>query len=335
MWDNKKGMGIVNSRSLLTFIMNFFEQTLTLSYSRRDAGMKVIIFGGSGFIGKHLTSYFVKNDNEVVLVSRSKRQSQDPLVSYLTWSELQENIEPLEEADAFVNLSGETINQYWTPKAKTRILESRINSTKKVAHFVQKLKSKPHVVINSSAVGIYGMSESDEYDEDSPLSNSDFLARIVYEWERAADTIEQYTRLVKLRLGIVLGVDGGALPKMVLPYKLFVGGRMGSGKQWLSWIHIEDLIRLIEFCIINEKLKGPMNATAPLPVTNDEFGRAIASVMERPHFFPVPSLILRVMLGEMSQMVLNGQKVLPNKAVESGYTFTFPNIDLALRDLLG
>lgn len=297
--------------------------------------MKIIIFGGSGFIGKHLTSHFVKKGNQVVLVSRSHRLSQDSQVRYATWSELQENIEPLEEADAFVNLTGETINQYWTPKAKTRILESRINSTKSVAHFVQKLKSKPKVVINSSAVGIYGMSESENYDETSSISNNDFLARIVYEWERAADTMEPYTRLVKLRLGVVLGTDGGALPKMLLPYKLFVGGKIGSGKQWLSWIHIEDLVRLIEFCITTEKIKGPINASAPTPVTNDEFGRAIASVMERPHFFPVPSSILRVLLGEMSQMVLKGQKVLPKKAVESGFTFTYPTIDLALRDLLG
>lgn len=296
--------------------------------------MKLIIFGGSGFIGKHLTSYFVKTGNEVVLVSRSKRLSQDSLVCYVTWSELHDNIGPLEAADAFVNLTGETINQYWTPKAKTRILESRINSTKNVAYFVQRLINKPRVVINGSAVGIYGMSESEEYDETSQISNNDFLARIVFEWERAADMIEPYTRLVKLRLGVVLGSDGGALSKMQLPYKLFVGGRIGSGKQWLPWIHIEDLVRLIEFCIKNEKIKGPMNATAPSPVTNDEFGRTIASVMGRPHFFPVPPSILRVMLGEMSQMVLNGQKVLPKKAVESGFTFTYPKIDLALRDLL-
>ncbi len=296
--------------------------------------MKVIIFGGSGFVGKHLTSYLVKTGNEVVLVSRSKRLSQESLVRYITWSDLQEHVEPLEGADAIVNLTGETINQYWTPKAKTRILESRINSTKNVAYYVQKLKSKPKVVINSSAVGIYGMSESEEFDETSPISNNDFLARIVYEWERAADTIEPYTRLVKLRLGVVFGSDGGALPKMLLPYKLFVGGRMGSGRQWLSWVHIDDLVRLIEFCIINEKVKGPINATAPTPVTNDEFGRAIGSVMGRPHFFPVPSSILRLLLGEMSQMVLNGQKVLPKKAMESGFTFTYPTIDLALKDLL-
>lgn len=297
--------------------------------------MKVIIFGGSGFVGKHLTSYLIKSGNEVVLVSRSKRLSQDSLVRHATWSELQDNIEPLEGADAIVNLTGETINQYWTPKAKTRILESRINSTKNVAHFVQKLKSKPKVVINSSAVGIYGMSESEEYDETSPISNNDFLARIVYEWERSADMIEPYTRLVKLRLGVVFGADGGALPKMLLPYKLFIGGRIGNGRQWLSWIHVDDLVRLIEFCIINQKVKGPINATAPTPVTNDEFGRAIGSVIGRPHFFPVPSSILRVILGEMSQMVLNGQKVLPKKAMESGFIFTYPTIDLALRDLLG
>src|SRR5690606_13797178 len=114
------------------------------------------------------------------------------------------------------------------------------------------------------------------------------------EWERAADTMDPYTRLIKLRLGVVLGIDGGALPKMLLPYKLFIGGRIGNGKQWLSWIHIEDLVRLIEFCMIDERIKGSINGTAPSPVTNDEFGRAIANIMRKPHFFPVPSSILRI-----------------------------------------
>lgn len=296
--------------------------------------MKVIIFGGTGFIGQHLTSYFKNNGDEIVLVTRSNRPNPDSLVRYVTWNELQENLSSLEEADAFVNLVGETINQYWTPKAKEKILDSRIGTTKKVAEFVQKLKIKPKVVINGSAVGIYGISETIAFDETSPVSNNDFLARVVNEWEQEADTIESYTRLVKLRLGVVLGRNGGALPKMLLPYKLFAGGRIGSGRQWLSWIHIDDVVRLIDFCINCEKVKGPINATAPAPVTNDEFDHTIAKALKRPHFFPVPAVILTILFGEMSQMLLNGQKVLPKKAMNQGFTFSFPTIEDAASDLL-
>lgn len=296
--------------------------------------MKIVIFGGSGFIGSHLVPYLTAKGCEVILVSRSERQTNDPLIHCVTLKELDENADKLEQTDAFVNLAGETINQYWSHKAKEKILESRIVITKKVAEIVQKLKHKPKVVVNGSAVGIYGMSKTQIFDETSPQQTNDFLAHVVSEWEKAADVIQPHTRLVKLRTGVVLEKDGGALPRMLLPYKLYAGGRIGSGSQWLSWIHMEDLVRLIDFCINNENIHGPINATAPNPVTNDTFGRTLAKELRRPHYFPVPAFMLKIMFGEMSQMLLNGQQVLPQIARNHGFNFKYPTIEKAVKAVL-
>ncbi|WP_017753947.1 TIGR01777 family oxidoreductase [Calidifontibacillus oryziterrae] len=323
--------------------------------------MKIVLFGGSGFIGKHLISYFTKKGAHVVLVSRTKRNIHlekrlgakngierhsgvndgaqllaqvNSLVQYVTWKELQQDVGLLEQADAFINLAGETINQRWTANAKEKILESRVCSTKTVTGIVQRLHSRPKVVINGSAIGIYGMSDTVVFDETSTQSGNDFLAKVVKEWESTADLMKPYTRIIKLRLGVVLGKDGGALPKMILPYKLFVGGKVGTGKQWLSWIHIGDLVQLIEHCIINETINGAINATAPTPVTNDEFGRTVGQVLRRPHLFPVPAFVLKLMFGEMSRLLLDGQKVLPKNALESGFHFNYPTVEKACKDLL-
>lgn len=300
--------------------------------SERKIAVKIVIFGGTGFIGRHLASYLNKNGYEVIIVSRTNQDRN----GVVTWDELSENPKRLEASHAFINLAGETINQYWTQKAKDRIVRSRLETTKKIADMTRRLKEKPNVVINSSAIGIYGTSQTKTFTEtNAGVANvtDDFLASVATEWERAADELAQYTRLIKLRLGVVFGKDGGAFPKMALPYKCFVGGRIGSGRQWLSWIHIDDLVRLIDFCIRNEQINGPVNATAPNPVTYDAFGRALANVMKRPHFFPVPSFLLKIVLGEMSQMLLRGQKVLPCVALTNGYSFQYDTIEKALQQL--
>lgn len=296
--------------------------------------MKVVIFGGSGFIGSHLISYLTTEGHNVVLVSRSTRQMDNPLVHCVTWNELNDGAEQLEKTVAFVNLAGETINQRWTAKAKQKILQSRLTTTVNVAEKVRTLKHKPAVVINGSAVGIYGMSETATFDETSSQRGDDFLARVVRKWEKAADEIASHTRLVKLRTGVVLGKKGGAFPLMALPYKLYVGGRVGSGKQWLSWIHMTDMVRLIEFCIHNKNMHGPINATAPHPVTNDAFGRALARQINRPHYFPVPAFAFKLLLGEMSQLLLCGQRVYPSIAQEHGFQFTYPTLDKAMADIV-
>jgi uncharacterized protein (TIGR01777 family) len=294
--------------------------------------MKIAITGGTGFIGSHLIPFFLKNGHEVILISRSSSSSKHHGVTHVTWKQLLDNPSSFKGTDAIVNLAGESINQRWTDEAKKRILDSRLNAAHQIAEFVKDLSVKPKVVINASGMSIYGTSEKDTYDERSPHRIVDFLSGIVEKWEHAADQIKD-TRIVKIRVGLVLGNDAGAFPKMTLPYKLGVGGKIGSGKQWISWIHIEDMVRLIDYCIQHEEMSGPVNATAPNPVTNDQFGRAIAKAWHRPHWFPLPAGMMKLVFGELSTLLLDGQKVLPYVLLTHGFTFNYPAIDQAMRDL--
>lgn len=292
--------------------------------------MKIAISGGTGFIGRHLMNELLHDGDEVILISRSRQKHSNALC--LTWQEVEQDPAALENLDAFVNLAGESINQRWTEQAKEHILQSRLIVASRVAGIVEKLQNKPKVVINGSGMSIYGTSETETFNETSPEHITDFLASVVKKWEKAADLIRG-TRLVKLRIGIVLGADGGALPKMLFPYKMGVGGRVGSGSQWMSWIHIKDIIGIIKYCIVHDDIAGPVNCTSPEPVRNEDFGRAIGRAYHRPHWMPVPSLIMKIAFGEMSVLLLKGQKVLPTKISAHGYPFQFPDIDAALDDI--
>jgi len=297
--------------------------------------MKIAICGGTGFIGGALARYLEQSGDEVVLISRAASGGRGrERWKTVSWDDLDADRRTLEELDAIVNLAGESINQRWSDKAKRRILQSRLDTTEKLARLVAGLEHKPKVVVNGSAIGIYGTSETEVFDESHPVRASDFLSGVVESWEKAADTIPA-ERIVKLRTGLVLGKEGGALPMMALPYKLFAGGRVGSGKQWMSWIHVHDIARLIRYCIERSDISGPVNATAPNPVTNDRFGRALAAALHRPHWFPVPGFVFRAAFGEMSDLLLAGQQVLPQSAVEHGFEFLYPTVDKALQSIYG
>ena len=197
------------------------------------------------------------------------------------------------------------------------------------------LGSKIETVINASAVGIYGTSEEETFTEDSRGSDDDFLSRTVEIWEKEALKSRAFSkRTVLTRFGVILGKEEGALPPMVLPYKLFGGGTIGSGRQWLSWIHIEDAARAIAFCLTNDAISGPVNFTAPNPMRMKDFGREIARILNRPHWFPVPGFLLQTMLGEMSVLILKGQKVLPASLADHGFIFMYPHAGDALSNLL-
>ncbi|MFT9846168.1 TIGR01777 family oxidoreductase [Aneurinibacillus sp. REN35] len=298
--------------------------------------MKVAIAGGSGFIGTHLLKDWRKKKHEIIVISRScmKVKESFPFAACITWDELKSHPERLEGIDVLVNLAGESINSgRWTEARKQRILLSRVDTTQKIAAAVSQLQQKPDVVINGSAIGIYGQSDTARFDEDSKAIADDFLAQVSRQWEAEADRIRG-VRLVKIRTGLVLGVDGGAFSKMALPYRMFAGGRVGSGRQWHSWIHIADYVRLINFCIENERMEGPVNATAPNPVTNEEFGHALARKLHRPHWLPVPGFVMALALGEMSELLLQGQHVAPKKAVAHGFDFHYAVIDRAIQDLV-
>lgn len=293
--------------------------------------MKIAVTGGTGFIGGHLVKHLINQGHEVLVISRSA-ESKVSGAAVVSWDEIEREPARLEGVDAIVNLAGETINQRWTRPAKERILQSRLKAASRMADAVSRLERKPEVIVNGSGMSIYGTSEEDSFDEQSPARLTDFLAAVVERWEEAAEAI-QVPRLIKLRVGLVLGADGGAFPLMKLPYQLGVGGRLGSGRQWMSWIHIEDMVRLIDYCIRNSQLSGPVNATAPHPVTNDDFGRTLGRVMKRGHYFPVPSFVFKLLLGELSVLLLEGQRVLPRRAMECGFKFKYPNLQEALENL--
>ncbi|WP_274649198.1 TIGR01777 family oxidoreductase [Paenibacillus humicola] len=298
--------------------------------------MKVAVTGGTGFIGRALVKALLERGDEVLVISRQTGASlADPQnLHRITWSMLEAAPSGMEGVDAVVNLAGESINQRWNDAAKALILQSRLDAAERIGNAVAALANKPSVVVNASGISIYGTSESETFDERSAPNITDFLSEVVKHWEAAADIID-VPRLVKVRVGVVLGTEGGAFPKMALPFRLFAGGRVGSGKQWLSWIHIRDMTRLLLFCIDNPRMEGPVNAAAPVPVTNDQFGRALAAAMRRPYLFPVPAFVMKAIFGELSVLLLEGQRVVPGKALEAGFEFRYPTIESAIHQLTG
>lgn len=298
--------------------------------------MKIAISGGTGLVGKALAQELLQNGHEVIILTRNTSASQaNSNLKYVQW--LNGNSQPekeLEGTDAIVNLAGATINGRWTNEYKKRILQSRLQATEEINRIISVMDKKPEVLVNASAVGYYGTSTTAVFTESSPPGKNDFLAETVERWESAALHAENAgVRVVFCRFGVILDEHGGALPRMVLPYKFFAGGKIGSGKQWISWIHIVDTVRALIFAIENQQLRGPVNVTAPSPVTIDDFGKIVSSVLRKPHWLPVPSFVLKALLGEMSVLVLEGQQVLPEKLLKAGFSFEYPDLTGALKNI--
>lgn len=294
--------------------------------------MKITICGGTGFIGKALSEHLLQQGHEVVILARKVPETEQAGLKYLTWDQIDATPVLLEGTEAIVNLAGSSLNQRWTPKAKQSIIESRMKTVQAVAKLVHTLHQKPAVVVQASAIAIYGTSRVDTFSEESPEHVVDFPSSVVKEWEDTAELI-QGVRLIKLRTSVVLGTHGGAFPLMKLPYALGFGGKIGSGKQWVSWIHLHDMVRLIEFCITHPDISGPVNASAPEPVTNNQFGQTVGHIYHRPHWFPVPSFLMKTVLGELSLIVLEGQRVIPDKILKHGFRFDYPTLEQALQNL--
>ena len=298
--------------------------------------MKVVIAGGSGFIGRKVTELLVNEGHEVIILSR-KDQAGTDRIRYVKW--LQKGATPeiaIGSADAFVNLAGVSINDgRWNADHQKQIYDSRMTATDELLRIISALPTKPSAFINASAIGIYPASEHTIYTEASTAIATDFLAQTVADWEKKAALVESAdTRAVFMRFGVVLGKEDGALPPMILPYKLFAGGTVGSGKQWLSWIHVEDVAHAIVFAITHEQLRGPVNTTSPFPKRMNDFGKTIGAVLHRPHWFPVPAFAMKLALGKKSALVLEGQHVVPKKLLDNGFEFSFPHLESALQDLL-
>jgi uncharacterized protein len=306
--------------------------------------MRILIAGGSGMIGRRLTSLLIDNGDTVTILSRdpAKVKEMPGRVKTLRWDgkTVQDWGKEIENTDAVVNLTGENLSgegmfpNRWTRERKERLLSSRVNSGKVLTEAIEMAGHKPSVFIQASGIGYYGVSQDKTFTEEDSAGN-DFMAALSKEWEASSAPVEsQGLRRVVIRNGVVLSTTGGALRPILLQYKLFAGGPLGSGKQVYSWIHIDDEAGAIRFLILQESARGAFNLTAPNPATNNEFGRTVGKVMRRPHYFPIPSFTMHLAFGEVASMVLEGQRVIPKKLLELGYVFRFPVLEGAVSDLL-
>lgn len=303
--------------------------------------MRILITGGSGLIGTSLIKHFLSLGYEVVSLTRkpiAARPGEEQPFSTVHWDgKSAAGWGPLADgAKAIINLAGENISAgRWTEQRKRAIIHSRINAGIAVLQAVEQAKVKPEVIIQASGVGYYGISLEKEFREEDP-PGSDYLSQVCIGWEQANQQVEEYgVRRAVIRLGVVLSTDGGALPKMMLPFRLFVGGSVGNGKQWMPWVHPADVCGAIQFIIENSSAQGAFNLCAPQQVTNRQFSQAIAHTLHRPAWIPLPALALKLALGEMSTVLLEGQRVLPSRLQGLGYHFLFPELVPALADLLG
>jgi uncharacterized protein (TIGR01777 family) len=299
--------------------------------------MKFLISGGTGLIGKALVKNLVQAGDQVIVLTRNKdgRTDTDSL-QYVSWDA--RSAEPLiplmKEIDAVINLAGDNIGEGdWTKAKKERVVSSRVLAGNALSKAIIESNHKPELFIQASAIGYYGTNEGEQLDETSP-NGTDFLAGVSQCWEFSSNELESIDiRRVIIRIGVVLDLKSGALPLMVLPFKMFVGGPIGNGRQYVSWIHLQDIVQAIDFILRNKSISGVVNLTSPNPCSNAEFGKMIGKVLQRPYWFPVPGFALKLVLGEKSVLVLDGQHVYPGKLLEHGYPFKFPDLETALRNI--
>ncbi len=306
--------------------------------------MKIVCTGGTGFIGARLIPALVTQGHSVIRLSRGLANTKTPEhsagsssgVRDILWNGRDAGpwVHEIDGADAVLNFAGESLDRKrWTQPQKTRILDSRVHATRAIVSAMQTATRKPGVLISASGVGYYGQTGETPVTEQSP-PGEDFLAATCRQWEAEARSAEALgVRTVILRQGLVLGQGGGAFPRMILPFKLFAGGPLGSGDQWFPWIHRDDLVSIVVEALHNPHFSGPTNVAAPEAVTNKEFCRTLGRVLARPCWFPVPAPFLRLLFGEMSSMILTGQRVVPERLKELGFSFRFPNLEGALRDI--
>jgi len=306
--------------------------------------MRVFVTGGTGLIGTRIVRSLRERQDEVVLLTRRPQAARD---RFGTDSRIVEGdpmqpgpwMDAVTDCEAVINLAGESIfGRRWSPEFKALLRDSRVKTTE---HLVQALARKPLTLagspkelVNASAVGYYGMLGDQEVTEEHP-PGSDTLARVCVEWEAAARAAEAFgIRVATIRIGVVLDREGGALQQLLRPFRMFAGGPVGSGRQWVSWIHAADLVGIFLLALDHSAASGPINGTAPNPVTNKELAKALGRALHRPSFLPTPAFALRILLGEVATIIATGQRALPKKALALGYAFRFPSLDAALADLL-
>ncbi|BFU89117.1 MAG: epimerase [Nitrospira sp.] len=302
--------------------------------------MRIIVTGGTGFIGRALVNELMENGHSVTVISRNATSAKarlPPSAACINWDPRPAGTWPkvFHDADAVINLAGAPIaDKRWSKARKRLIWDSRVSATQAVVEALRSHATKPCVLVNASGIGYYGASDDRLLDEGAARGTG-FLADLCLAWEAEAMRAAEFgTRVILVRTGMVLEADGGALPKMLLPFRLFAGGPVMPGSQWLSWIHRSDHIGLIQWVLSTAMISGPINAVAPEPVTIKTFCEVLGRVVHRPSWLPVPGMALSILLGELGSLMTTGQRVIPAKAIAEGYTFQYPTLETALRAAL-
>lgn len=303
--------------------------------------MNILITGGTGLVGSRLTEVLVEERNHVYILSRSEHTDDHPFIHYvkynpndigdLSWAdELPVNI------DAVYNFAGASLQKMWTDSHKEAIMDSRINTTRLLYNWAENSEIKPGVLINASAVGYYPTSERVSFTEEDEFQPSNYLATVVSIWEKEALKFQDLgTRVVLSRFGLVLDKDEGVLPLMALPFKFGAGGNIGTGQQYYSWIHLEDLINSLLYVLAVEDLDGPVNMTSPVPLRQEQFAKYLGMALGKPTIVTTPGFLFKTVLGDQSILIIRGQKVIPEKLLANEFKFNYPTLDTALDDIYG
>jgi len=302
--------------------------------------MRVVVLGATGFIGRALVGALTGRGDDVLVLSRRPHLAARRFGGNVQATQWSPEYDPgwgeqIEGYDAVVNLAGEPLlGRRWSRRQKDLILKSRIDSAAGLIKAIRRADHRPGALISASAVGYYGRRGDEELAENSPPGD-DFLAEVCRAWEKEVeDDDTESVRTVRIRIGMVLGRGGGALPRLVVPFRFYMGGRFGSGRQWVSWIHLKDLIGIILWALDNPQVEGPLNGTSPQPVNNREFTQTLGRVLNRPAAVPIPGFILRLALGEAADVLLEGQRAVPKRVMELGYSFHYPSLAGALQEIL-
>ncbi len=294
--------------------------------------MKILISGASGLVGKHLIPTLKAKNHEIYKLVRKTPKADDEIEwdAEKGFSETEQA--KLENFDAVVHLAGDNVaSENWSDEKKRKIKDSRVVGTRVLVDALKKTENPPKIFVSASAVGFYGDRKDEILTEDSKHGEG-FLPDVCMAWEDEIERANEFARVAFLRIGVVLAKDGGALEKMLTPFKFGVGGTVGSGKQWMSWIAIDDLIKIFDFALENENLRGAVNAVAPNPVTNAEFTETLGKVLHRPTVLPIPEFAIKLLFGEMGEtLLLQGARVLPKKLESAGFEFEFTNLEDAMR----
>lgn len=311
------------------------------SYPGGKMFKKIIVTGGTGLIGRNLCVKLMDSNYKIILLTRNLAKAKkifDNNITPIFWDGKSSAgwVDHVDAAYAIINLAGENIGSgRWTPIKKQRILESRIHAGRAIVEAITKVDTKPEVLLQASGIGIYGDRGDELLDEFSTLGNG-FMPELAHQWEQSVKEIETMgVRLIYLRTGVVLGKDAEFLKRTLLPFRLFIGGHLGSGKQWIPWIHLDDEVRAIEFLLEREDLNSIFNLSAPNPSTYKEFFKILGRVMNQPSWFHVPGLLLKIILGEMAEgLILSGQRAAPRRLLDAGFNFNYPELEAALIEIL-